>query len=48
MKLSKNLKYIFITSSISLLFVLACGGGSSEIVSDTPAPTPTPSQTHTP
>ena len=41
-KLSKKLKYIFITSSISLLFVLACGGSSSEIVSDTPAPTPTP------
>ena len=38
-KLSKKLKYIFITSSISLLFVLACGGSSSEIVSDTPAPT---------
>ena len=44
-KLSKKLKYIFITSSISLLFVLACGGSSSEIVSDTPAPTPTPAPT---
>ena len=48
MKLSKNLKYIFITSSISLLFVLACGGSSSEIVSDTPAPTPTPTPTPAP
>ena len=50
MKLSKNLKYIFITSSISLLFVLACGGSSSEIVSDTltPAITPTPAPKATP
>ena len=49
MKLSKNLKYILITSSISLLFVLACGGGgSSETVSDTPATTPTPAKTPAP
>ena len=50
MKLLKNLKYIFISSSISLLFVLACGGSSSEIVSDTPTPaaTPTPAPVTTP
>ena len=52
MKITKNLKFSLIISSISLLIVLACGGGGSETISDSTTQTPTskaePTSTSTP
>ena len=60
MKITKNLKYSLIISSISLLIIIACGGGDSKPISDTatqtpiskteptPAPTPKPTPAPTP
>ena len=55
MKITKNLKYSLIISSISLLIIIACGGGDSKPISDTatqtpisktaPTPKPTPKPT---
>jgi len=55
MKITKNLKYSLIISSISLLIIIACGGGDSKPISDTatqtpisktePTPAPTPKPT---
>ena len=58
MKITKNLKYSLIISSISLLIIIACGGGDSKPISDTatqppisktePTPAPTPKPTPKP
>lgn len=55
MKITKNLKYSLIISSISLLIIIACGGGDSKPIPDTatqtpisktePTPAPTPKPT---
>ena len=57
-KITKNLKYSLIISSISLLIIIACGGGDSKPISDTatqtpisktePTPEPTPKPTPKP
>jgi len=60
MKITKNLIFTLIISSISLLIIFACGGGGSETLSEsttqtptskaepTPAPTPKPTPAPTP
>ncbi len=48
MKITNNLIFSVIISSISLLIVLACGGGGSETISESPTPTPAPKAEPTP
>ena len=48
MKITNNLIFSLIISSISLLIVLACGGGGSETISESPTPTPAPKAEPTP
>ena len=48
MKITKSLKFSLIISSISLLIILACGGGGSETISDSTTQTPTSKAEPTP